>query len=111
MIGINEMPLVDIREIESIIKMTHIKSNQVHRMTNFTQKYIDKSCHICGHCGSQIRFAHTRLVKWYERSATAISVRKQELLNPVEKHTCKVCDTEIKDKRKKYCSNECKNKK
>jgi len=108
MIGIEDISLEDIKEIEFIIKMTQIKSQQVHRMTNFTQKYIDASVHICTHCGSQIRFAHKRLVNFYERNATVISERKQVLLNPVEKHTCKVCDTEIADGRKKYCSKKCK---
>jgi len=101
---VSEITLEDIESVQAIVKYTIVKNEQVKKMQHFMVNYIDPKCHICGHCSGQIRFAHKRIITYYERYATEISEIKQKLLNPVDVHSCNKCGKELKDKRRKVCA-------
>lgn len=56
----------DIEIIERIVKLTKITHDDTVLMGNLIRKYIDnKMSALCSSCPAQVRFAHTRLKKWY----------------------------------------------
>ena len=52
--------------LEAILGYRKVTKEQVFIMQTFMVKYIDPKTNICGHCASQIRFAHKRITKWVE---------------------------------------------
>ena len=101
-----ELTKADIEVLYEIIAYKKVEKQQVNVMQNFITKFIDAKAHICAHCSSQIRFAHKRITIWASKNKAMID----EVLNADDKHRCIVCGVEMTDKRKKYCSQECKKK-
>lgn len=90
----------DIGTIEAIISFVRVTNHEVSVMENFMNKYIDKNVHICRHCSAQIRHAHQRLIDWYNNNSADIERIKNQKI-------CQ-CGEEIIDKRRSWCSDECK---
>ncbi len=63
-------------------------------------KWIDAKAICCAHCGSQIRFFHKRITDWALQNNNNIE-------SSVFGHRCLTCNTQLNDKRKKYCNDEC----
>lgn len=102
---INEFTQEDNNTLQSILSMRTMTNAEVINMQNFMNIWIDNKIFICGHCSSQIRFAHSRLQDWYEINKATI----ESILNPTAIiNSCLTCGAELNDKRKKYCSQECK---
>lgn len=60
--------------LQKVLYLTKANNSDVKLMQEFMIKYIDPNVHICLHCGGQIRFAHKRLLKWYEQNKESIIV-------------------------------------
>ncbi len=105
MTPLNEITLTDIRTVERIANLKVAGKSEVLMIQEFGRKYIDNKMKICNHCSGQIRFGWSRVKNFYNKNIEIIENRKQELINS---HTCNVCSTVIKDRRKKYCSGTCK---
>lgn len=58
--------------LHTILKMTIASKNEARIIQKFINELIDPECHICDHCGAQIKLGHTRVVKWYEIHKTSI---------------------------------------
>jgi hypothetical protein len=105
MTGIDEMTMEDISKFREAQKWTQATGREVSIMVNLVTKYIDPKCHICNTCSNQIRLAHGRMKDFYNRNIDLINAREKELR---EMHQCLVCGTKIEDRRKSYCTKECK---
>ena len=105
MTPLNEITLEDIKRVEIIANLRVASTSEVLMIQEFGRKYIDNKMTICKHCSGQIRFGWSRVKNFYNKNIEIIENRKQELINA---HTCNVCSTVIKDRRKKYCSEPCK---
>lgn len=91
----------DIATLDAILRMKQVDNNGVITMQNFMNKYIDPGCHICRHCSAQIRHAHNRILTWEANNHAAIQAVRYE-------GVCITCGKELTDKRRKYCSETCK---
>ncbi len=110
---INEMNLEDLKNLDNIKNYKAVTSAQVNTIQGFIRIYIDGSCSVCQTCPSQIRFAYQRLIGWANSNNTSLEQRRVELLELEEKKKpkqCSICNTELDDKRKSYCSKKCKDK-
>jgi len=94
--------------LSKVLKYTYASGDKLKNIRYFIKNYIDDKMHVCGHCKAQIRFAHKRVIKWFERNKAEIF--PEENTQSENTRTCKNCNKDIKhlDKRKKYCSNDCK---
>lgn len=84
--------------LTKIIKLKSVTKEEVKDMEYIMKKYIDKKATICTKCKSQIRFAHKRILNWYDKNKTTTPT----------KGICITCGKVLKDKRYKYCDNTCK---
>ena len=91
----------DIVILDQIRNFKVVNKEQVAIMQNFIVKYVDASVHICGHCPAQIKFAFNRILNWSNKNSDAIEAIRNE-------GVCITCGVELTDKRRKYCSDECK---
>jgi hypothetical protein len=91
----------DIPILDNIVNMKKIDNQGIVTMENFMNKYIDCNIRVCRHCSAQIRHAHQRVVNWANHNAQAIDAVRYEGI-------CITCGTELQDKRRKYCSDSCK---
>jgi len=55
----------ELKDIQMLVNLKSIDKTQVKLMESYIRLYIDHKAHVCGHCHAQIKFAHTRLVGWY----------------------------------------------
>lgn len=88
----------DIITLKHLLSLKKINSDEVHIMQTFINKYIDNKCNICATCPAQIRFAHSRIEKWFERY--------KDTIEQIEMNEIKLCDTcgiLLEDKRRKTC--------
>jgi hypothetical protein len=91
----------DIGTLDAIRNMKQVDNQQVVTMQNFMNKYIDSGVHICRHCSAQVRHAHNRIINWANNNSQAIETVRNEGI-------CITCGIELQDKRRKYCSDACK---
>lgn len=98
----------DFNTLNDIMKYTNAGKTEIFTMQQFMRKYIDKNIMICQTCPAQIRFAYKRILSWYDKYKDTFIL---EDVNNTSEHTCIICETIITDKRKKYCSKKCKDKK
>lgn len=73
MTQIKDMTEEDIKNFDMILGLSQIKGYQVTIMQNLLIKYVDKNCVVCPSCSGQIRFAHKRIVDFYERNVNEIN--------------------------------------
>lgn len=96
-----EMTNEDIQALEYILSLHTASSNDVVVMQNFMVKFIDNKTNICKGCPAQIRFAFNRIKLWAQANHDKIYAQPEEGM-------CPVCGKEVEDKRRTYCSDECK---
>ena len=101
---VKNMTLEEIQLLEQIQKWTKAGGHEVSLMTQLIHDYIDPSCHICHTCSNQIRLGHGKLKSFYNRNLQTLLKVKDELING---HKCERCGVKVEDRRKKYCSKEC----
>jgi hypothetical protein len=68
---------VDYINIIKIINATKLDGNGVILMENLMIKYVDAKCKICRHCPAQVKFAHKRLVNWWEKIGKDLTIRNE----------------------------------
>ncbi len=111
MTAIENMPMNDIKQLDTIKKYKAVTPTEVIIIQNFIREYIDNTCSICQGCPSQIQFAHKRLMNWAMGQKIQIEKRRM-LLIEIEENAmlkkCLICGVEMTDKRKKYCKESCK---
>ena len=89
--------------LRKIIVMKKVTKHEVEELEYILNKYIDNKATICTKCKSQIRFAHKRILNWYEKNKNNI-----EKYTTPTKGICITVGKELKDKRYKYGNNTCK---
>lgn len=100
---LTEFTKEDLTTINELLSMKRMTSGDVVRLQNFMVVWIDNKINICQHCAAQIRHAHSILDGWYNINIENIN----KILNPI--NSCLTCGAELKDNRRKYCNDECKN--
>ncbi len=83
----------DVLLMDEIIEWTTVSKQRVKVIERLIRTYFDDSCRVCSHCGSQIKFAHKRLVKWwqnYEPPLDTLKLSELRELYPDIKATSKV---------------------
>ena len=114
---IESMQLSDYELLHEILKYKESNTTNVINMQNFLVRFIDISTIICHTCPAQIRYAHKRIKDWYSffeneiegkfAPVDKLAVAKAEVDN-YTKNKCVVCQTNIFDGKKRYCSKKCK---
>ncbi len=94
------MTIADNKQLKKILSYKKVSSPQIAEIEAFIREYIDPTCQICYSCTSQVQFAFKRLQMWSKAN-------KDEIENTIRK--CKVCDEEITNNNKKFCSIDCRN--
>jgi hypothetical protein len=64
--------------IKNLIGLNKMDSHQVIDMERIIRKYIDSKCTICRHCPAQVKFAHKRLVNWWDLVGQNLAVRNEK---------------------------------
>lgn len=103
---INEMTENEKNLLRVVVGYTKVSGMELNNIKYFINNYIDTSMSVCSHCKSQIKFAHKKLMRWYEKNKDEIFGIPVEQETPTEVRTCKMCDTDISDlpRTNKYCA-------
>ena len=91
----------DVYTLDAILGYKEVDNNKIATMENFIKKFIDNKAHICRHCSAQIRYHFQQIQKWAQKNHNMIETARYE-------GVCMNCGKELQDKRRKYCSEECK---
>jgi hypothetical protein len=65
----------DLIKCKTIMSWKKVTKREVGEMQRFMRNYIDPKCTICPHCPAQVKFAHNRIINWWNHTGSKLKVK------------------------------------